>query len=127
MITQPTLRPLERTVVSLSERGLTNEEIGARLAKQPRTVAFIQWAAEQRLEGELPPATRRPRSGLRAVETVVLDHLGQGRSLDDVATMLRRSPGHVDRIRAYAEFKTTGTLDVRSAHDGPDGPDAQEG
>lgn len=95
-------RPIERAVQRLMDRGLPVPEIAWRLRRSPAHVRRIHTLAE------LPrttPAERRSADVLRPIERVVLRARAQGSGREEIAARLRRTPAHVERIEAYANYK----------------------
>jgi DNA-binding CsgD family transcriptional regulator len=102
----PTLRPIERRVVRLVNRGIGNVEIARRFRRSPE---FIERVIEMT---ELPGRATRssaPRADhdhrLRPVERCILGWIARGAGRDDIASRLHRSTNFVERVEDLARYK----------------------
>ncbi|MGI9601336.1 MAG: hypothetical protein ACR2QE_05605 [Acidimicrobiales bacterium] len=97
------LRPIERTVLRLENAGQSDAEIAWRLRRSPgyvrRTLALAK------LPRPAAPVQQRAPWDLRPIERRVLR--GRDNGVDDVemAARLKRSPAHVQRVEALADYK----------------------
>jgi DNA-binding CsgD family transcriptional regulator len=97
------LRPLERAVLQLTDRGMTSAEIAWRFRRSPGHIDRV-------LE-----LSRFPRSGtaradgepgaLRPVERTVMRGRSDGAPHAEIAARLRRTPAYVARVEAMANHK----------------------
>ena len=93
------LRPLERCVLAMRDRGLSTDEIGGRIKRSPQHVErIIAWT-------ELPRTGTAPRTSARALERRVLALRERGESYDDIGSRFRRSPGFIRRVEGLAHYR----------------------
>lgn len=101
--TSTALRPVERAVTRLAERGLSNAEIAWRFRRTPGYIARVLDLARV----ERHPSTPTPTTGvqLRPVERCVLRAREGGAAPAEIAARLRRTPSYVLRVEGFANFK----------------------
>lgn len=97
---QTMLRPLERAVIRLHERGVSTPEIARRFLRSPAHIERV--IAYTRLPGRRP---RPVRSGLRPVERRVLAWRMEGVSHQELAKRFKRSAGHMRRVEGLAHLR----------------------
>lgn len=103
----PTMRPLERRVLRLSERGLDDAEIGRRFRRSP------DWAGRVRVLAELPHDGVGHRGDvLRPLERRVLRWRAAGAEYEALAPRFRRSPEFLRQVESLARYR------LRPADDG---------
>ncbi len=96
------LRPLERTVVRLADSGMSPTDIAWRFRRSPGHIqrilelTRIPRSAQPR---ETPPGTLRP------IERCILNARERGVDASEIAARLRRSPGYVERVIEFANYK----------------------
>jgi DNA-binding CsgD family transcriptional regulator len=97
------LRPIERTVLKLSRRGISEADIAWRLRRTPgyvrRTLALARMPRASRSK-----ASREPWD-LRPIERTVLRARENGVPEAEMAARLRRSPSFVQRVAGFADYK----------------------
>ncbi|HSP04886.1 MAG TPA: hypothetical protein VLR27_15355 [Acidimicrobiales bacterium] len=95
------LRPFERTVLRLTDSGMSTAEIAWRFRRSPGHIErVIDLSRLPRSENEA-----RTSDELRPVERCVLRARDEGVGTAEIAARLRRTPGHVARVERYASFK----------------------
>ena len=102
-MTRDHLRPIERVVLRLADAGLTESEIAWRLRRSPGHVQRLRMLTA--LPRAAEPGASAVVGPLRPVERCVLRAREAGTELPEIAARLRRSPGHVSRVEAYATYK----------------------
>jgi DNA-binding CsgD family transcriptional regulator len=101
-VTSPQLRPIERRITSLVEGGLTPAETGRRFHRSGNYVEQVLRLAELPRRDARPGAAADP---LRPLERRLLRWRDQGADPRTVARMFRRSPEHIRRVLALADYK----------------------
>ena len=97
----PTLRPIERRVLTLQAAGYTDTEIARRFRRGPR---FIEQVGElARLDGRHAGEAKTPP--LRPIERRILELRERGVPLDELARRFRRSAEHISLIERLARYK----------------------
>ena len=97
------LRPLERVVLRLTDRGMTSSEIAWRFRRSPGHIErVLDLSALPRTE-RTPVPTDEP--ALRAVERTVMRARENGSQLPEIAARMRRSPSFVARVEELATYK----------------------
>ena len=94
------LRPLERAVLQLTDRGLTSSEIAWRFRRSPGHIDRVLELSRQPRTGREPAA-----AGLRPVERTIIRGRRNGAPHAEIAARLRRSPGFVARVEEMANYK----------------------
>ncbi len=98
------LRPLERTVITLDDRGLDDSEIAWRLRRTPGFVRRVRALTE--LRDRVPARSGRSGAGaLRPVERRILRNLDEGAGYPEIAARFRRSASWVERVEHFANLK----------------------
>ena len=93
------LRPLERCVLSMRDKGQSIEEIAGRLKRSPQHVErIIAWT-------ELPRSGTASRTSARALENRVLALRQRGETYEDIGDRFRRSPGFIRRVEGLAHYR----------------------
>ena len=98
-----TLRPIERVVRRLVERGVDPAEVAWRLRRSPRSVKQIL-----ELSGRTHTLVRSsvpPPEVLRPIERRILALRAQGASYAEIGARFRRSPAFIRRIEGIAGTK----------------------
>jgi transcriptional regulator len=97
-----TLRPIERRVVHLADRGVDQVEIARRFQRSPEFIGrVIEMAAIPGREAH--PSETAPE--LRPVERCILGWRERGADAEDIALRLHRSADSVARIEDLARYK----------------------
>jgi DNA-binding CsgD family transcriptional regulator len=96
-------RPVERCVLRMSEAGLDDAEIGARLGRSPGYPARVRRLSALHEDGA-PPAPPLP-DGLRPLERTVLNRLAEGVGYDELARRFHRQTGFVEFVESLAYYK----------------------
>lgn len=97
------LRPIERVVRRLVERGVDPAEVAWRLRRSPRSVKqILELSTRVRTVGR-PPAP--PPQILRPIERRILALRTQGVSYAEIGARFRRSPGFIRRVEEIARAK----------------------
>jgi DNA-binding CsgD family transcriptional regulator len=96
------LRPIERRMTSLTASGLTLAETGQRFRRSGDYVERVLQLAS--LPGRAAPPVGR-RTGLRPLERRLLRWRDEGADPAEVAAKFRRSPEHIARVLALADYK----------------------
>lgn len=94
------LRPIERAVLRLRDRGLTVTEIAARFLRSPDHISRV--ISYSGIPGRRP-TPHRP--GLRPIERVVLASRAKGVGYQELANRFKRSPQHMRRIEGLAHIR----------------------
>lgn len=96
-----TLRPVERRVLSLTEQGLDDAEIGRRFRRS------ADWTARVRELSAIPrPAGHQLRGDvLRPLERRVLRWRAAGAEPEEFSARFRRSPDFVRQVEALARYR----------------------
>ncbi len=94
------LRPIERAVLRLRDRGLTVSEIAPRFRRSPAHISRVITYAG--IPGRKPPPDR---PGLRPIERVVLASRAEGVGYQELATRFKRSPEHMRRVEGLAHIR----------------------
>jgi DNA-binding CsgD family transcriptional regulator len=102
MVDAPTLRPIERRILQLVDRGLDPAEIARRFRRSPDFVARV--IDLTRLPGRVAGATTEP-GGLRPLERRVLRWRDRGTTAAEIAGRFRRSPAHIEQVERLARYK----------------------
>jgi hypothetical protein len=93
------LRPLERCVLAMRDRGLSLEQIGERIKRSPEQVErIIAWT-------DLPRSGNSKRTSARALERRVLALRHRGESYETIGGRFRRSPGFIRRVEGLAHYR----------------------
>jgi DNA-binding CsgD family transcriptional regulator len=96
------LRPIERRMTRLAASGLSVAETGRRFRRSDDYVERVLQLAS--LPGrDAPPIG--PVSRLRPLERRLLRWRDEGAAPGDLATRFRRSPEHIERVLALADYK----------------------
>ena len=95
------LRPVERRVLTLSEQGLDDAEIGRRFRHS------ADWAARVRALSAIPRPDGHHLRGdvLRPLERRVLRWTAAGADYEDLSSRFRRSPDFLRRVEALARYR----------------------
>jgi DNA-binding CsgD family transcriptional regulator len=102
----PALRPIERRVVRLVDRGVGNVEIARRFRRSPEFIERVIEMTElpgRATRSSAPPVGHGHR--LRPVERCILGWLARGAGRDDIASRLHRSTNFVERVEDLARYK----------------------
>ena len=101
MVHDHRLRPLERRVLSLSEQGVDDAEIGRRFRRSP------DWAARVRALAAIPRPDGHQLRGdvLRPLERRVLRWAASGADYEEFSSRFRRSPDFLRRVEALARYR----------------------
>src|ERR671910_105461 len=91
------LRPIERRVLALKQKGIPHTEIARRFRPTPPFIAHLDGRDAKRRH-------RRPGS-LRPVERRILTLRDRGVSPDEMAERFRRSPDFISRVERIARYK----------------------
>jgi hypothetical protein len=95
------LRPIERCILALGERGMPDEEIGRRLRRSAGYVSRVrQWSQVPRRGNDHHDTGR-----LRPIERCILRWRERGEDYIDVAARFHRSPAFVEFVEELAEYK----------------------
>ena len=97
-----TLRAKERVILRLASSGMSESEIAWRFKSSPR---HIQRTLRM-IELPRTPRDQRPTSSTTALERTVLKARNRGASHAEIGARLRRSPGFVARVEAFAALRT---------------------
>lgn len=101
------LRPLERAVLRLADKGLSQTEIAWRFRRSPGHVDRVLQLSELPRRG----AASTTSGALRPIERCVLRAQANGVDAKEIAARFRRTPAHIERIAAYAAYKQGKTPD----------------
>ena len=93
------LRPLERAVLRLRDRGVPTTEIARRFHRSPAHIERVITYAE------LPGRKGTDRSGLRPIERRVLAWRAEGIGHQELADRFKRSASHMRRIEGMAHLR----------------------
>ena len=98
------LRPIERCILSLGERGMPDDEIGRRLHRSAGYVGRVKTWSEVPRSG---PAhgDRHDTGPLRPIERCILRWRQRGEDYIEVAARFHRSPAFVEFVEELAEYK----------------------
>ncbi len=101
MVHDHRLRPLERTVLRLTEQGLDDAEIGRRFRRSP------EWVARVRALAAVPRPYGHHLRGdvLRPLERRVLRWRASGADYDELSPRFRRSPDFIRRVEQLAQYR----------------------
>jgi len=94
------LRPIERCVLRLDARGMSDDEIGRRIHRSPDFVRRVRVLA-----GVPRARTRHQPNRLRPLERCILHWRERGEGYADVAARFHRSPGFVEFVEELADYK----------------------
>lgn len=95
----PSLRPLERRVLTLHSGGMAVEEIATRFRKSPGFVnRVISWSS-------IPRQGRTSDHHLRPLERRVLAMRASGASHDEIASRFRKTVRFIRQVEWLAHFK----------------------
>ena len=97
---QRVLRPLERAVLRLRDRGITTADIARRFLRSPAHIERV--IAYSGLPGR---HAILDRPGLRPVERRVLAWRAEGVTYDELADRFKRSAEHMRRVEGMAYLK----------------------
>ena len=98
----PVLRPLERRVVELADRGVPTGEIANRFRRSPEMITrIISMAA---LPGRATAAVAN-REVLRPLERRVLRWRDSGAGYHEIGARFRRSAAHIEQVEHLARYK----------------------
>jgi len=93
------LRPLERCVLSMRDRGMSDDEIATSINRSPAHVArIISWT-------KLPRRGPAPRQSARALERRVLAMRADGESYEQIAVRFKRGPEFIRRVEGLAHYR----------------------
>jgi DNA-binding CsgD family transcriptional regulator len=95
------LRPVERRVLRWAAAGVSNGEIGRRFGRSEGWVEQVRRLAAV----DRPNSSARHHDPLRPLERRLLRWREQGADHDELSARFRRSPGFLERVEAYANFK----------------------
>jgi hypothetical protein len=102
----PELRPIERRVVRLADRGVDNVEIARRFQRSPEFIGrVIEMAGLPGRGGHSPRPDGEEDHALRPVERCILGWLDRGAVPADIAARLHRSTNYVERVEDFARLK----------------------
>ena len=95
------IRPLERRIVRLLEKGLDEAEIADRFRRSP------DWVLRVAVMARMPRTQALPLRGdvLRPLERRVLRWRSDGSIYAEIAPRFRRSPEFVQRVEDLARYK----------------------
>ena len=95
------LRPVERRVLTMSEEGLDDAEIGRRFRRSP------EWTARVRALSAIPRPDGHHMRGdvLRPLERRVLRWRASGAEYEDLSSRFRRSPDFLRQVEALARYR----------------------
>jgi hypothetical protein len=98
---EPRLRPVERRVRTLLDRGVETDEIARRFHHS------AQWVERVRTWSRLPSRGRPSRHapGLRPLERRVLEWRRRGVAYDEIASRFRRGPRFIEQVEHLARYK----------------------
>jgi hypothetical protein len=98
------LRPIERCILALGDRGFADAEIGRRLHRSAGYVGRVRGWTEVPRSGTYPdgPQSKEP---LRPIERCILRWRERGEDYVDVAARFHRSPAFVEFVEELAEYK----------------------
>lgn len=99
------LRPLERTILKRTRQGMSTDEIAWRLRRSPGAVQRILELTELERDAS---AFDSDQGALRPIERCVLRARADGVDTAEIASRLRRSPQHVERVERLAIHKLGG-------------------
>lgn len=102
-----TLRPVERRVLELSEKGMDDVEIAWRFRRSPRFVKQIKELADLPRSGDRQG--HRGDDTLRPIERRVLFWRQQGFDFDDMAPRFRRGSDFLRQVETLAHYKLRNT------------------
>jgi transcriptional regulator len=92
------LRPIERRILAMRNRGVAVEEIAERLRRSPQHIErIIDWT-------EIPRSEDRPARSVRPFEQRVLKLRADGESHERIGERFRRSPGFIRRVEGLAHY-----------------------
>lgn len=100
------LRPLERVVMRLADRGMSSSEIAWRFRRSPGHIdRVLRFSRLPRSASDPMPADSRE---LRPVERMVMRARGNGVHHTEIAARMRRSPEFVARVEELVTLKRGG-------------------
>jgi hypothetical protein len=99
------LRPIERCILSLGERGLPDAEIGRRLHRSAGYVGRVKRWSEVPRSGTYASRAGHSNERLRPIERCILRWRERGEDYIDVAARFHRSPAFVEFVEELAEYK----------------------
>lgn len=109
VMTSTQLRPIERRMTRMAEAGLTPAETGRRFHRSGRYVEqVLRLARAPRTSGDdanRATSANAVGASLRPVERRLLRWRDQGVDAGEVAAMFKRSPEHIERVLALADYK----------------------
>jgi hypothetical protein len=102
-MTSAQLRPIERRMTRMADAGLTPVEVGSRFRRSGRYVEQVLRLARVPRGSEGQP--NLVGLSLRPVERRLLRWRDQGVGAGEVGAMFKRSPEHIERVLALADYK----------------------
>jgi len=97
------LRPIERRMTSMADAGLTPDETGRRFHRSGRYVEQVLRLAQ--VPRSAADASSPVEMSLRPLERRLLRWRDEGVDTGEVAAMFGRSPEHIERVLALADYK----------------------
>ena len=93
------LRPIERRVLALRDKGVTIDEIAVRIRRTPAHVArIIEWTG-------IPRSGNAPARRLRPIERRVLALRERGESYAHIGRRFNRGADFIRQVEGLAHFK----------------------
>lgn len=99
------LRPLERAVLQLTDRGMTSAEIAWRFRRSPGHIDRVLELARFPRTAPAPAPELDGAAALRPVERTIMRGRSEGAAHAEIAARLRRTPAFVARVEAMANYK----------------------
>ena len=97
--TPQNLRPLERCVLAMRERGMTFDEIGSRIKRSPSHVErILSWT-------EIPRSRPAPRRSARALERRVLALRARGETHEEIGARFHKGADFIRRVEGLAHYR----------------------